>query len=279
STKAKVAEKMDKLRVADALTEIFTLFKRCNKYIDETAPWVLAKNEEDKPRLAEVLYNLTESILIGASLLASFLPETAKKIAAELGSELRSIDELDKFGLYPDGGKVIESPEILFARLDPKVILPEVEKIQAAQKAEYEAEQAMIAKNTGKAVEPVKKEDTADAGTIDVPFADEIEYGDFAKLSLRVGVIEKCEEVKKSKKLLVSQVRVGSKVLQIVSGIKKSYSPEQMVGKQVCVLVNLKPAELAGIKSEGMLLCAENAEGELALMTTDRTMPAGAEIC
>ncbi|MBR0132343.1 MAG: methionine--tRNA ligase [Lachnospiraceae bacterium] len=279
STKAKVAEKMDKLRVADALTEIFTLFKRCNKYIDETTPWALAKNEEDKPRLAEVLYNLTESILIGASLLVNFLPETGKKIAEELGTSLRNIDELDKFGLYPDGGKVSAAPEILFARLDPKLVLPEVEKIQAQQKAEYEAEQAMIAKNTGKAVEPVKSEDNTDAGIMDVPFADEIEYGDFAKLSLRVGVIEKCEEVKKSKKLLVSQVRVGSKVLQIVSGIKKSYSPEQMVGKQVCVLVNLKPAELAGIKSEGMLLCAENAEGELSLLTTDKAMPAGAEIC
>ena len=278
--KAKVSEKMDRLRVADALTEIFALFKRCNKYIDETTPWVLAKSEEDKPRLAEVLYNLTESIIIGASLLVNFLPGTAQKIAAELGTKLRGIDELDRFGLYPDGGKVSAEPEILFARLDPKTVLPEVEKIKEAQKAEYEAELAMIARNTGKETEAkAESRDEAESGIMDVPFADEIEYGDFAKLSLRVGVIEKCEAVEKSKKLLVSQVRVGSRVLQIVSGIKKSYSPEQMVGKQVCVLVNLKPALLAGIKSEGMLLCAENAEGELSLMTTDRAMPSGAEIC
>lgn len=277
AAKKNVCEKMDKLRVADALTEIFALFKRCNKYIDETTPWVLAKNEEDKPRLSEVLYNLTESIIMGASLLASFLPKTAEKIANEFGTSLRSIDELEEFGLYPDGTKVSEKPEILFARLDVNEIMPKVEEIRAKQRAEYEAE---LARTEGAPAKPAEAaEEKTETRIMDIPFADEIEYGDFAKLSLRVGVIEKCEEVKKSKKLLVSQVRVGSKVLQIVSGIKKSYSAEEMVGKQVCVLVNLKPATLAGITSEGMLLCAEDENGELALMKPEKDMPSGAEIC
>lgn len=280
SAKTKVAEKMDKLRVADALTEIFNVFKRCNKYIDETAPWILGKNPEDKDRLCEVLYNLIESIIIGASLLSNFLPETSKKILAMLNAKERTYDELESFGLYESGSKVTDKPEILYARLDLKDIMPKVEEIREKQKAEYEAEQARLAGTA----EPEQKEENVseendEARFMDIPFGDEIEYDDFAKLSLRVGVILECEEVKKSKKLLVSKVKVGSRVLQIVSGIKKSYSPEQMVGKHVCVLVNLKPATLAGIKSEGMLLCAEDENGELALMTPDRFMPSGSEVC
>ncbi|MCR4841518.1 MAG: methionine--tRNA ligase [Lachnospiraceae bacterium] len=278
AVKAVVDAKMEEFRAADALTEIFTIFKRCNKYIDETAPWVLAKNEEDKDRLSEVLYNLIEGIVIGASLLESFMPETAKKILAMLNASARAWDKCDVFGESADEYDVTSAPEILFARLDPKDIMPKVEEIREKQKAEYEAEVA--AGITGDS----KKEGKAEAAptekaVMDIEFKSEIEYADFDKLSFRVGVIEKCEEVPKSKKLLVSQVRVGSKVLQIVSGIKKSYSPDQMVGKQVMVLVNLKPATLAGIKSEGMLLCAEDENGELALLTPDRNMPAGAEIC
>ena len=280
SVREVVDKKMDEFRIADALTEIFTIFKRCNKYIDETTPWVLAKSEEDKDRLAEVLYNLSEGITIGASLLESFMPETAKKIFEMLNTTARAWEDCDKFGGYVSGTKVAEKPEILFARLDPKDIMPKVEEIRAKQKAEYEAEVAAgitgDSKKEGKAEPASPKKDDA---VMDIEFKDEIEYGDFDKMSFRVGVIEKCEEVPKSKKLLVSQVRVGSKLLQIVSGIKKSYSPDQMVGKKVMVLVNLKPATLAGIKSEGMLLCAEDAEGELALLVPDKDMPAGAEIC
>ena len=262
STKAKVAEKMDKLRVADALTEIFTLFKRCNKYIDETTPWALAKNEEDKPRLAEVLYNLTESILIGASLLVNFLPETGKKIAEELGTTLRSIDELDKFGLYPDGGKVSAAPEILFARLDMKEVIEQVDAMYDARNAGSKPEESQEEE------EPV----------IDIEAKPEISFEEFGKLQFQVGRIISCEAVKKSKKLLCSQVQVGSQVKQIVSGIKKEYSPEEMVGKKVMVLVNLKPAKLAGVLSEGMLLCAEDDKGQLSLIVPEKEMPAGAEI-
>lgn len=285
-TKEKVVAKMDALRVADAISEIFTLFKRCNKYIDETTPWALAKDESKADRLAEVLYNLTEAITIGASLLASFLPETAEKIAAQLKTELRSIEDTERFGLYKSGCTVTDKPEILFARLDWKEIEPKVQEIQANQKAEYEAEQARIAavlakQNGGvtapKAEEPKSEED--ESRFIDIEPKAEIEYADFDKLQFRVGVILKCEEVPKSKKLLCSQVKVGSEVIQIVSGIKKSYSPEQMVGKHVMVLKNLKPATLAGLKSEGMILCAEDENGELAIMTPDRFMPAGSEIC
>ena len=269
-TKAKVAEKMDKLRVADAITAVFDLFRRCNKYIDETTPWVLAKDEASKDRLAEVLYNLTESITIGASLLHSFLPETAERIAKQLNTTLREFDDLEKFGLYESGTKVTETPEILFARLDTKEIMPKVEEIQARQKAEYEAEQRKL--NGEEA--PAEAE-----AVIDIEAKEEISYDDFAKMQFQIGEIIACEAVPKSKKLLCSQVKIGSQVKQIVSGIKAHYTPEEMVGKKVMVLVNLKPAKLAGVVSEGMLLCAEDAEGNLALMTAEKPMPSGAEIC
>ena len=270
-TRAKVQEKMDKLRVADAITAVFDLFRRCNKYIDETTPWVLAKNEEDQDRLAEVLYNLTESITIGASLLHSFLPETAEKIVKQLNTTLRAYDDLDLFGLYESGNKVTDTPEILFARLDAKEIMPKVEEIVAAQKAEFEAEQKKLAGETEAAEE-------AEA-VIDIEPKAEIEYDDFMKMQFQVGEIIACEAVPKSKKLLCSQVKIGSQVKQIVSGIRKQYSPEEMVGKKVMVLVNLKPAKLAGVVSEGMLLCAEDENGELALMVPENKMPSGAEIC
>ncbi len=268
---AKVQDKMDKLRVADAISEVFAVFRRCNKYIDETMPWALAKDEAQQDRLAEVLYNLTEAITIGASLLHSFLPSTAEKIAAQLNTELRGLEDLDKFGIYESGKKVTEKPEILFARLDAKEVLPKVEAIQAAQKAEYEAEMARL---NGDA--PV--EEKAEEAVIDIEAKEEITYEDFMKMQFQVGEIIACEAVPKSKKLLCSQVKVGSQVRQIVSGIRKDYSPEEMVGKKVMVLVNLKPAKLAGVMSEGMLLCAEDAEGNLALMTPEKTMPSGAEI-
>ena len=271
-TKAKVQEKMDKLRVADAITAVFDLFRRCNKYIDETTPWVLAKNEEDQDRLAEVLYNLTESITIGASLLHSFLPETAEKIVKQLNTTLRAYDELDLFGLYESGNKVTDTPEILFARLDAKEIMPKVEEIVAAQKAEFEAEQKKLAGET-------EETDKVEEAVIDIEPKAEIEYDDFMKMQFQVGEIIACEAVPKSKKLLCSQVKIGSQVKQIVSGIRKQYSPEEMVGKRVMVLVNLKPAKLAGVVSEGMLLCAEDENGELALMVPENKMPSGAEIC
>lgn len=263
-TLSRVNAKMDNLRVADALTEIFALFKRCNKYIDETEPWVLAKDEAKKDRLATVLYNLVESICIGASLLESFMPSTAKKIVAQLNTELRVFDDLDKFGLYPSGNKVTQQPEILFARLDAKEVIEKAEAMFAARKQGSEENVA----------EEEEKEDV-----IDIEAKPEILYDDFAKLQFQVGEIIACEEVKKSKKLLCSQVKIGSEVKQIVSGIKAHYSAEEMVGKKVMVLVNLKPATLAGVVSEGMLLCAEDAEGNLALMTPEKNMPAGAEIC
>ena len=269
---ARVAEKMDKLRVADAISECFAVFRRCNKYIDETMPWALAKDESQQERLAEVLYNLTEAITIGASLLHSFLPSTAERIVAQLNTELRSLEDLDKFGLYESGKKVTETPEILFARLDSKEVLPKVEAIQAAQKAEYEAEQARL---NGGATEEVEK---CAETVIDIEAKAEIEYDDFMKMQFQVGEIIACEAVEKSKKLLCSQVKIGSQVKQIVSGIRKDYTPEEMVGKKVMVLVNLKPAKLAGVLSEGMLLCAEDENGNLALMTPEKPMPSGAEI-
>ncbi len=264
-TPKKVIAKMEKLRVADAISEIFTLFKRCNKYIDETMPWVLAKEEDKKARLETVLYNLVESICVGASLLESFMPETAAKIMAQLNTKTRTIEELNSYGLYPQGGKVTEAPEILFARLDLKEVL---EKVEAAKEA-----------TTDKTVEEnaeAKEEKASDV--IDIEAKPEITYDDFAKLQFQIGEIIACEEVKKSKKLLCSQVKIGSQVKQIVSGIKAHYTPEQMVGKKVMVVVNLKPATLAGMLSEGMLLCAEDAEGNLALMVPEKPMPAGAEI-
>lgn len=255
-----VQAKMEKLRVADAITEIFNLFKRCNKYIDETMPWALAKEEAKKDRLATVLYNLAEGITMGASLLFSFMPETAEKIADQLGVQLRGLDGLDAFGQIPENTKVTEQPEILFARLDLAEVMEKVEALKAAQQAgsgESAAEE-----------EPV----------IDVEAKEEISYEDFTKLQFQVGEIIACEEVKKSKKLLCSQVKIGSQVKQIVSGIKAHYSAEEMVGKKVMVLVNLKPAKLAGVLSEGMLLCAEDENGVLALMVPEKKMPAGAGI-
>ena len=272
----KVAAKMEELRVADALTEIFTLFKRCNKYIDETMPWVLAKEEEKQDRLAEVLYNLTESICIGASLLYSFMPETSEKILAQLHSTKRTLEEMEEYGRYESGTKVTEEPEILFARLKLADIMKQVEGIQAAQKKVVEEEAAKTGNHakagTGAAA-------GGESVGIDIEAKPEITYEEFAKMQFQVGEIIACEEVKKSKKLLCSQVRIGSQVKQIVSGIKAYYSAEEMVGKKVMVLVNLKPATLAGVVSEGMLLCAEDENGGLALMTPEKTMPSGAEIC
>lgn len=261
-TRERVAAKMEELRVADAITEIFTLFKRCNKYIDETMPWALAKDESKKDRLAEVLYNLVESITIGTCLLESFMPETTQKILGQLNAEKRSYEELTEFGLYPSGNKVTDEPKILFQRLDVKEIMEKVEVIQAAQKAAVQGEEE-------------KEEEEG----IDIEPKAEITFDDFTKLQFQVGEIIACEEVKKSKKLLCSQVKIGSQVKQIVSGIKAHYTAEEMVGKKVMVLVNLKPAKLAGVLSEGMLLCAEDADGNLSLMTPEKTMPSGAEIC
>lgn len=255
----KAEEKMDKLRVADAITEIFGIFKRSNKYIDETMPWALAKDETKKDRLATVLYNLVESITIGASLLESFMPETSAKILAQLNASKRSLDEMDRFGLYPSGNKVTDKPEILFARMDINEVLEKVEAMRAAERRDEKAEPE----------EPA----------IDIEAKPEITYDDFAKLQFQVGKIIACEAVPKSKKLLCSQVKIGSQVRQIVSGIKAHYSPEEMVGKRVMVVTNLKPAKLAGVMSEGMILCAEDAEGNLSLMVPEKEMPAGAEIC
>ena len=264
-TYAKVVEKMAGNRVADALTEIFGIFKRCNKYIDETEPWALAKDEAKADRLSTVLYNLVEGIVIGASLLEPFMPETAAKIVAQLNTTLRDFDQLEQFGLYESGSKVTEQPEILFARLDMKEVAAKEEELRLAMIAQAQAESAPA-------------EEVAE-DVIDIEPKAEISYDDFAKLQFQVGEIIACETVPKSKKLLCSQVKVGSQVRQIVSGIKAHYSPEEMVGKKVMVLVNLKPATLAGVLSEGMLLCAEDAEGNLALMTPEKEMPAGAEIC
>ena len=248
---------MNKLRVADAITEIFNIFRRSNKYIDETTPWTLAKDEAKKDRLATVLYNLTEAITIGASLLFSFMPETSEKILAQLNTEKRSLENMNTFGLYPNGNKVTEKPEILFARLDVKEVLAKVEEHKAAQ-----------------AAEAAQKENV-----IDIEAKEAVSYDDFAKLQFQVGEILSCEAVPKADKLLCSQVKIGSQVRQIVSGIKAHYSAEEMVGKRVMVVTNLKPAKLAGVLSEGMILCAEDADGNLSLMVPEKEMPAGAEIC
>ena len=265
ATKAKVAAKMEELRVADAMTEIFGLFKRCNKYIDETMPWALAKDEAKKDRLEEVLYNLVESITIGACLLESFMPETTEKILAQLNAEKRSYEELDQFGLYVSGNQVTDQPQILFQRLDVKEVMEKVEEIQAKQKA------AMAAASG--------EEEKEEEAVIDLEPKEEITFEDFGKMQFQVGEIISCEPVKKSKKLLCFQVKVGSQVRQIVSGIKAYYKPEDTIGMKVMVLTNLKPAKLAGMMSEGMLLCAEDAEGNVCLMTPEKAMPAGAEIC
>ena len=265
ATKAKVAAKLEELRVADAMTEIFGLFKRCNKYIDETMPWALAKDEAKKDRLEEVLYNLVESITIGACLLESFMPETTEKILAQLNAEKRSYEELDQFGLYTSGNQVTDQPQILFQRLDVKEVMEKVEVIQAKQKA------AMAAAK--------EEEEKAEEAVVDVEPKEEITFEDFGKMQFQVGEIISCEPVKKSKKLLCFQVKVGSQTRQIVSGIKAYYKPEDTIGMKVMVLTNLKPAKLAGMMSEGMLLCAEDAEGNVCLMTPEKAMPAGAEIC
>ena len=259
----KVDAKMTQLRVADAMTEIFGIFRRCNKYIDETTPWTLAKDEAKKDRLATVLYNLTEAITIGASLLEAFMPETSEKILAQLNTKKRELDEMDTFGLYPSGNKVTDKPEILFARMDIKEVMAKVEEMHAAAAAE-----------TAKPAEEAAEDDG-----IDLEPKAEITYDDFAKLQFQIGEIVKCEAVPKSKKLLCSQVKIGTKTRQIVSGIKAHYSPEEMVGKKVMVVTNLKPAKLAGVVSEGMILCAEDTEGNLSLMVPEKKMPAGAEIC
>ena len=258
----KVDAKMAQLRVADAITEIFGIFRRCNKYIDETTPWTLAKDEAKKDRLATVLYNLTEAITIGASLLESFMPETSEKILAQLNTKKRELDEMDTFGLYLSGNKVTDKPEILFARMDIKEVMAKVEEMRAA---------------AAEAAKPA--EEAAEDDGIDLEPKAEITYDDFAKLQFQIGEIVKCKAVPKSKKLLCSQVKIGTKTRQIVSGIKAHYSPEEMVGKKVMVVTNLKPAKLAGVVSEGMILCAEDAEGNLSLMVPEKKMPAGAEIC
>ena len=261
-TYKRVSAKMDELRVADAITEIFALFKRCNKYIDETEPWVLAKDEANMDRLSTVLYNLVESIATGASLLEPFMPSTAKKIVQQLNTSVRSFEDCEKFGLYESGNKVTAEPEILFARLKVEEVMEKVNAMYAERKAQAAGENG----------------EAAEENVIDIEPKEEITFDDFAKLQFQVGEIIKCEEVPKSKKLLCSQVRIGSQIKQIVSGIKQHYSAEEMVGKKVMVLVNLKPAKLAGVLSEGMLLCAEDADGNLALLTPEKEMPAGAEI-
>ncbi len=261
-TVKKVDEKMNKLRVADAITEIFNIFRRSNKYIDETTPWTLAKDEAKKDRLATVLYNLTEAITIGASLLFSFMPGTSEKILAQLNTEKRALEDMNTFGLYPNGNKVTEKPEILFARMDIKDVMEKVEAMKAAAAAEKQEE---------------KKEEEKPG--MDVEKKPEITYDDFAKLQFQIGEIVKCEEVPKSKKLLCSQVKIGSETRQILSGIKAWYKPEDMVGRKVMVVTNLKPAKLAGMLSEGMILCAEDDEGNLALMTPAKDIKSGSEVC
>ncbi|MDD6572782.1 MAG: methionine--tRNA ligase, partial [Thermoflexaceae bacterium] len=256
AAKAKVEAKMDDLRVADAMTEIFTIFKRCNKYIDETMPWALAKDESKKARLQTVLYNLVEGITIGANLLEPFMPETSEKILTQLHASKREFEELDKFGSYVSGTKVTDAPEILFARLDLKEVMEKVEALKE------------------KNAEPVKEEEPV----MDVEKKAEITIEDFDNIQLQIGEILECEEVKKSKKLLCSKVKIGSEVRQIVSGIKLHYSAKEMVGKKVVVVTNLKPAVIAGIESQGMLLCAEDADGNLSLLTSEKIMPAGAPI-
>lgn len=266
-----VEKKMDELRAADALTEIWTVFRRCNKYIDETEPWVLAKDEAKKDRLATVLYNLTEGITIGASLLAPFLPETAQRIFDQLNTQERDYALLDEFGHYPSGSKVTEKPEILFARADVDEILAKAEEISAAQIA--------AAGGAAAGLPPEGKVSSEMTDEVEISLKAEITYDDFSAMQFAVGEILACEEVPKSKKLLCSQVKIGNVTKQIVSGIKAYYKPEEMVGKKVMVLVNLKPAKLAGVMSEGMLLCAEAPDGTLKLIEPDESMPSGSEIC
>ena len=255
-TPVKAAEKMDKLRVADAITEIFTLFKRCNKYIDETMPWALAKEEDKQDRLATVLYNLIEGITIGASLLEPFMPETSKKILAQINAQPRAFEDMTEFGKYPSDNKVTEKPEILFARMDIKDVMEKVEEIKAAQKAE-----------------------TAEEKYPEVEKKPEIAIDDFDKVQIQVGEVIKCEPVPKAKKLLVSQIKIGAETRQIVSGIAKYYKPEEMVGKKVAVITNLKPCKLCGVESQGMILAAGDDEGNLSVVTVDKDIVSGSEIC
>ena len=266
-TRLRVNACMDKLRVADAITEIFALFKRCNKYIDETMPWALAKDPENADRLNTVLYNLVESIVIGASLLEPYMPETSEKILKQLNAEKRRVTELSNFGLYPSGNKVTDQPEILFARIDAPKMLEEIEKRFPSKVVEEP-----------KPEKKVKKEEKVEIPTLDAVVKEEITIDEFSRMQLQMGEIIACEEVAKSKKLLCSQVKVQGRALQIVSGIKHYYTPEQMVGKKVVVITNLKPTKLAGVLSEGMLLCAEDFDGNLALLTAEKDMPAGAMI-
>ena len=282
-TVAKTDEKMNRLRVADAISEIFNIFRRSNKYIDETMPWTLAKDEAKKDRLATVLYNLTESIAIGASLLYSFMPSTSEKILAQLGTEKRSLKEMDTFGLYPNGNRVVEKPEILFARMDIKEVLEKVEAMKAQENAKSGNPEA----NADGASQEANKaaQDGAESGSgngaedgMDVEKKPEITYDDFSKLQFQIGEIVKCEEVPKSKKLLCSQVKIGSETRQILSGIKAWYKPEDMVGRRVMVVTNLKPAKLAGMMSEGMILCAEDDEGNLSLMVPEKKIKSGSEV-
>ena len=259
SVPAKVDAKMEKLRVADAITEVFTIFKRCNKYIDETMPWALAKDESKQDRLATVLYNLVEGICIGTTLLESFMPDTTKRILGQLNASERTLEDLKTFGLYPSGNKVTDKPEILFARMDIKEVMEKVNELHPPKE------------------EP--KEEKPEEKVVDIEAKPEITFDDFAKLQFQVGEVIACEAVKKSKKLLCSQVKIGSQVRQIVSGIKAYYTPEEMVGKKVMVVTNLKPAKLAGILSEGMILCAEDAEGNVCVVSPEKNMPTGSEIC
>ena len=282
-TVAKTDEKMNRLRVADAISEIFNIFRRSNKYIDETMPWTLAKDEAKKDRLATVLYNLTESIAIGASLLYSFMPSTSEKILAQLGTEKRSLKEMDTFGLYPNGNRVVEKPEILFARMDIKEVLEKVEAMKAQENAKSGAPEANAAGASQEANNAAQ--DGAESGSengaedgMDVEKKPEITYDDFSKLQFQIGEIVKCEEVPKSKKLLCSQVKIGSETRQILSGIKAWYKPEDMVGRRVMVVTNLKPAKLAGMMSEGMILCAEDDEGNLSLMVPEKKIKSGSEV-
>ena len=277
-TMAKVDAKMEELRVADAMTEIFNLFKRCNKYIDETMPWALAKDEAKKERLETVLYNLVESILIGAELLESFMPETAERIRKQLNAQPRGKESLNTFGLYPSGNKVTEAPEVLFARLDVKEVMEKVEEIRARQKAMAEAAADGSSADNAKAADGANDSSASKEAGVDVEKAPEITIDDFFKTQLRIGQIIKCENVEKSKKLLCSQVRMGSEVRQIVSGLRPYYTAEEMVGKKVVVVANLKPAKLAGVLSEGMLLCAEDAEGKPVLLTAEKDVPNGVSI-
>ena len=254
-TKALIDKDMDKLRVADAITEIFTLFKRCNKYIDETMPWALAKDESKQDELAHVLYNLVESITIGANLLTPYMPQTAGRILAQLNADIREYDDLDKFGLRKNGIKVTDKPEILFARLDLEEVLAKAEEIRKAQAAKNAEPEYPV-------VEP----------------KEEISIEDFDKIQIQVGEIMACEPVKKSKKLLVSQVMVGGQMRQIVSGIAAYYKPEELVGRKVAVITNLKPCKLCGVESQGMILCAGDDKGNLSVMTVDRDIINGSEI-